>query len=95
MLFFNTAPTVRLYFFQNVRFPLTDVLEEYPQNGNEINRNEPGYSYPSQLRPQPYTHRSSHYNHLLVYTLLMGGNNGPVPGLLWQFMMDARHFNWE
>lgn len=102
MILFSTQNLkIRLHFFQKEQlsahftYLLTDVLEQYSQNGNELNRYEAGYSYPSQLRPQPYTHRSSHNNHLLVYTLLMGGNNGPVPGLLWQFMMDVKHFNWE
>lgn len=33
--------------------------------------------------------------HLLVYTVLMGANNGPVLGLQWQFMIDVKEFNWE
>lgn len=35
------------------------------------------------------------HRHLLVYTVLMGANNGPMLGLQWQFMMDVREFNWE
>lgn len=41
-----------------------------------------------------YTQSSLHC-HLLVYTVLMGANNGPMLGLQWQFMMDGRELNWE
>lgn len=47
------------------------------------------------------THTNTHIytlptpSHLLVYTVLMGANNGPVLGLQWQVMMDVREFNWE
>ena len=42
-----------------------------------------------------YAHSPPLHRHLLVYTVLMGTNNGPVLGLQWQFMMDVREFNWE
>lgn len=43
-----------------------------------------------------HTHiQSPLQRHLLVYTVLMGANNGPVLGLQWKFMMDVRKFNWE
>lgn len=49
-----------------------------------------------------YHHKHTHtytwfllHRHLLVYTVLMGANNGPMLGLQWHFMMDVGEFNWE
>lgn len=56
------------------------------------------YSYGAGLCPHTHTYTCTYFPlhcHLLVYTVLMGANNGPVLGLQWQFMIDVKEFNWE